>query len=104
MAKYHGMIGFSIQSETKPGVWNDVVTEKHYSGEILKLRRKPSSSDRATSDFMIDNEISIVADPFINDNLASILYVEFMGAKWTITGVEVDPPRLILSLGGVYNG
>ena len=52
----------------------------------------------------VANEISIVADPFANQNFHTMLYVEFMGTKWKITNVEVKRPRLTLTLGGVYNG
>jgi hypothetical protein len=45
-----------------------------------------------------------VADAYANENFFAILYVEWMGALWTISEVEVQSPRLLLRLGKVYNG
>ena len=50
------------------------------------------------------NELSIVADPYANEHFFAMRYVELMGAKWKITNVDVQYPRLILTIGGVYNG
>jgi hypothetical protein len=31
-------------------------------------------------------------------------YVEWMNARWKITSIDVKRPRVILTIGGVYNG
>lgn len=103
--RYHGYIAFAIQQETKPGVTKNVVEKKEYSGELSKLRRATTGSSESINDnISISATISIVADAFLNSNLTSILYVEYMGAKWKVSNIDVDPPRLVLTLGGLYNG
>lgn len=104
MAKFFGPIGFAEQAETTPGVWEEVITERYYYGDLIRNVRRLQSSDKVNDDINVSNEISIVADPFANENFHSMRYVEFMGAKWKITSVEVQYPRLILTMGGVYNG
>lgn len=104
MAKFHGVIGYGITVETKPGVWKDQITEREYSGDLNKNTRRLQSSDQLNDNIVVSNEISILSDPFANENFHSIRYVEFMGAKWKITNVDVQYPRLVLTLGGVYNG
>ena len=104
MAKFHGVIGYGITVETKPGVWKDQITEREYSGDLNKNTRRLQSSDQLNDNIIVSNEISILSDPFANENFHSIRYVEFMGTKWKITNVDVQYPRLILTLGGVYNG
>lgn len=104
MAKFHGIIGYGITVETKPGVWKDQITEREYSGDLNKNTRRLQSSDQLNDNIVVSNEISILSDPFANENFHSIRYVEFMGTKWKITNVDVQYPRLILTLGGVYNG
>lgn len=104
MAKFHGIIGYGITVETKPGVWKDQITEREYSGDLNKNTRRLQSSDQLNDNIVVSNEISILSDPFANENFHSIRYVEFMGAKWKITNVDVQYPRLVLTLGGVYNG
>lgn len=105
MAKFYGNIGYApTVSETSPGIYEDVMTVKAYRGDIMRISRRLQSSDKVNDDITVSNEISIVADPFATENFHSMLYVEFMGAKWKITNVEVQRPRLILTIGGVYNG
>ena len=104
MAKFFGTIGFVEQAETAPGVWQDQITERKYYGDVLRNIRRTQSDNKVNDDINVLNEISIVADPFANQNFYSIRYVEFMGAKWKITNVEVQYPRLILTMGGLYNG
>ena len=104
MAKWYGPIGYAETVEVRPGVHKDVITERNYSGDLLQNSRSLQSANQLNDDVNIANKISIVADPFAYQNFHSMKYVEFMGAKWKITRVEVNHPRLILTIGGVYNG
>ena len=104
MAKWYGIIGFNEMVETVPGVHEEQITKHPYYGDLIRNTRKLQASDQLNDNINVANDISIVADPFANQNFHSMLYVEFMGAKWKITNVEVQYPRLILSIGGVYNG
>lgn len=103
--KWHGVIGYATSIQTSPGRWKDLITKRNYSGELIRnTSRWTPSSDSTIDNLNINNQISIVADPFAYQNLYSIKYVEFMGAKWKVTNIEVQSPRLILTVGGVYNG
>lgn len=105
MARFFGKIGFSDTAETKPGVWTSTIIERHYYGDVIRnIRRLQGNQESINSDVTISNEISIVADAYANENFHNIRWVEFMGAKWIVTSVEVQHPRLKLSVGGVYNG
>lgn len=104
MAKFYGKVGYGISKETAPGVWIDEIVERPYYGELVRNTRKLQMSDKVNDDINIANEISILADPFARDNFQHMQYVEFMGAKWKVTNIEVQFPRLILSVGGLYNG
>lgn len=103
MAKYCGKIGFFKTIEVKPGVWEKQIIEKEYYGDILRNTSRLQSTENLNDNIVISNQISIVADPFANENFHSILYAEYMGAKWKISRVEVEYPRLKLSVGEVYN-
>lgn len=105
MAKYFGEIGYGIHEEVKPGVWESNIVTRRYSGDVLRNSRRFSEGEGSTNDNVtINNEISIVADPFAYQNCQSIRYVEWMGQKWKVTSITVNRPRLILTVGGVYNG
>lgn len=104
MAKFCGMIGFVNTVEVTPGVYEEKVNERRYYGDLTRNTRRLQSGDRVNDDINIANEISIVADPYANENFHSIRYATFMNSKWKVTDVEVQYPRLILTLGGIYNG
>ena len=103
MAKFCGIIGYVRTIETEPGIYEEVVTESEYYGDVIKNTRRLSGTDKVNSDVTISNQFSIIADPFANQNFHAMRYIVFMGAKWKITEVEVQYPRLILTVGGLYN-
>lgn len=106
MAKFCGKVGFVQTVETFPGsgVYEERATERFYYGDLLQNTRRLQSSDKVNDDINISNEISIVADPYIRENFHSMRYVVFMGSKWKVSNVDVQYPRLNLTLGGLYNG
>lgn len=104
MAKYYGKIGYAETVETKPGVWTEQITERLYSGDTVQNIRDLRSSGQVNDNIDVANQISIIADPYAINNFQSMRYAEFMGAKWKISKVNVQYPRLILTMGGVYNG
>ena len=103
MAKFYGKIGFAEMAETTPGVWVENITEREYYGDVNRNIRRLQTGMGLNDDISISNEISIVADPYANENFHSMRYVRYMGAKWKISSVDVQYPRLILTLGGEYN-
>lgn len=104
MAKFSGAIGYEKLKETAPGVWRPSITEKHFRGDLLKHAWRWSPSDKVNDDLTISNQVSILADAFMYENMGAIRYVTMHGSKWKVTNVEISRPRIILTLGGVYNG
>ena len=104
MAKFYGKIGYANTVETKPGVYEEQIVERYYYGDLIRNTRRLQSADQVNDDINISNEISIVADTYATNNFQTMRYAVFMGTKWKISNVEVSYPRLILTLGGVYNG
>ena len=104
MAKFYGPIGYAETVETAPGVWKEIVTERPYSGDVLRISRSWQAGENLNDDLNINNQISIIADPFANQNFYAMRYVKWMGASWKISKIDVQRPRLILTIGGVYNG
>lgn len=107
MAKFYGKIGFieTVESPADSGVYVERATERNYFGDVLRnSRRWQTASDQKNDNLTIDNEISIVADPYALQNFHSMRYIEWMGTLWKIANVSVEYPRLTLSIGGEYNG
>lgn len=104
MSKWYGKIGYAENVEYEPGNWEEEITERPYYGDTYRNTRLLQNSDGVNDNINIANQISIVADPYANQNFHKMRYVEFMGTKWKITNIEVQYPRLILTIGGQYNG
>lgn len=105
MAKWYGRVGYVTTVETEPGIWEPTVTERQYYGDLLKNVSKWATNTNSINDNLnVANQISIVADPYAYQHFSSIKYVEFMDAMWNVTSAEPQYPRIILTVGGVYNG
>lgn len=104
MAKYYGAIGYAVTEETSPGIYEEIIKEYQYYGDVVRNTRRLNGASKVNDDITISNQISIVSDPFASNNFHMMRYATYMGSKWKITEVEVQYPRLILTLGGLYNG
>ena len=105
MARWFGKVGYSETVETAPGVWTPQITERQYYGDIPRVNTRWSANPESTNDNLTVNcQISIVVDPFAIDKCHSMKWIEFMGTKWKIASVEPQFPRLLLTLGGEWNG
>jgi hypothetical protein len=104
MAKFYGPVGYTETKETTPGVWTEVITERSYYGDVIKMSRRWQAGENLNDNLVINNQISIMADPFAYQYFLAMRYIKWMGATWEITNIEVQRPRLILTIGGVYNG
>lgn len=102
--KWFGVIGYAKTVETTPGVWEEQITEREYFGDVTRNARRLQTTDQVNDNVDISNEISIVADPYALQNFHAIRYAEWMGTKWKVSNIDVQYPRLNLSLGGVWNG
>ena len=107
MARFHGAVGFlrteEQDPENHPGVWIEVLAERTYYGDVLQNSRRWDQNGTLNESLVINNRISIVADSFANENIGAMRYVKLNGELWKITNVEVQRPRLILTIGGLYH-
>jgi hypothetical protein len=105
MAKFKGMVGFAETVEKKPGIHSEEIVTRRYSGDIHRNNRRLEPSGNINDNINISNEISILADAYAFNHFYAIRYVEFGGAKWKVANVDATKrPRLVMTLGGLYNG
>lgn len=104
MARFYGKLGYGVTEETKPGVYKATIIERDVYGDLIKNVRRLEKSGGVNDNINIDNQVSIVADPYTRENFHLIKYVKFMGIAWVVKSAEVQFPRIILTLGGEYNG
>lgn len=104
MAKFCDKVGYGVTVETAPGVYDQQIVERTYYGDIIRNTRRYDRGEWLNDDLNVENKISIVADAYAYDHFFAIRYVRWMGTLWKVSSVDVESPRLILTLGGVYNG
>lgn len=106
MSRYCGIVGYAETVETDaPGVWSpDKIAERRYYGDVIRNTRCWEKGEGLNDDLVVNNQISVVADAYALNHFFNIRYVSWMGTNWKVTNVEVQPPRLLLTIGGVYNG
>ena len=107
MARFFGMVGYGVSEDRGNGIWELSIVERPYYGDVTRNTKQTNAQTNTTNDDInVNNTISIVSDTYAIQNFSAIRYVTWMGTRWKVTGVEVDPdrPRLNLSVGGVYNG
>lgn len=100
--RWFGEIAFKDYVEEESGVWVPKLIKKNFYGDIIKASWKESANDKINADLHISNRLSVVADPFLQNNFHKIAYIKAYGAKWTVSDVELVYPRLTLSLGSLY--
>lgn len=103
--KWYGQVGYIKHVQSAPSVWTNEETIREYYGDVFRNSNQWSAnSDSTNDDFTANHQISIVADPYACSNCHLIKWVEFMGARLKVKSFEVKPPRLVLTVGGVWNG
>ena len=106
MAKYYGAVGYAESVEgtgEHEGIMEDIIVERKY-GDVLRNTRRWESGSDILDNLRINNQFSIVADAYAYDHFFAMKYIRWMGTCWVITNVEVQRPRLLITIGGVYNG
>ena len=105
MARFSGIVGYAYENvEVKPGVWVDQIIERKYFGDIVRNSRRLDEVEKVNMDISVGNSASIVADAYASEHFFAIRFVEWAGVCWVATDVTVERPRLLIRLGGVYNG
>lgn len=103
MARFAGKIGFVRTVEKEGSVWEEETIEKAYKGDIVRDARRWDKPTEVNDDLTISNEITIVADSYMWNNWAFIKYVVWNNVKWKVNYIEINRPRIRLTLGGIYN-
>lgn len=105
MAKFYGIVGYVSQTEKRPGIWEETPTERTRSGDVIRNNTRWTSDSDLNDDLTINTMISIIADQYTINESSHIRYVKWNGAYWKVTNIDMTQrPRIILTIGGVYNG
>jgi hypothetical protein len=103
MAKFAGLVGYVTQEETVPGVWSPVENPKMMKGDIIRQTASIRSDDKVNSDVTLNHRVSLIGDAYAFANYFDIKWIDIDGCRWEVDSVEVQRPRIIVSLGGLWN-
>ena len=101
--RYYGDIGYFETVETKPGLFEEKLVFRKYKGDVVRNIKRNQDNSKVNSDIRVNNSISIVADPYAQEHFFNIKCAKWQNALWTVSSVDVQYPRLILELGGLYH-
>ena len=104
MAIFYGPIGVSDPSETTPGVFSNVVTERDVRGDMLRTSTRHKTSPSLVGDVSSGHRLSIIVDPDIEHIYTQVVYVVWKGVRWKVDSATFERPRVIFNLGGPYRG
>ena len=102
--KFYGNVGFTVTVDDGDGVWNEKITDKKYSGDVLRLIRNKDSGEHINDGLRLNSQFSLLMDSWFQNNFASVRYVEYMGTKWSVESIENQYPRVLITPGGIYHG
>lgn len=102
--KFYGNVGFAVTVDDGDGVWTPKITDRKYSGDVLRLIRNKDSGEHINDGLRLNSQFSLLMDSWFQDNFASIVYVEYMGTKWSVESIENQYPRVLITPGGIYHG
>ena len=102
--RFYGKVGYQIEVEKEDSVWESQMVATTYYGDVIRNNLRRDAGETINDTINVNNRISIVADPFAFENFQNMKYVEWLKQLWCIKSIELQPPRIILEVGGVYNG
>ena len=101
--KCSGKIGYARAEETSPGIYQEIIVEKQYYGDIVRNSTQILDSNTINSSIKLNNSISVLCNNYISDNLGCVRYMTFKKSKWKISSIEIKDNRIIFTLGDLYN-
>lgn len=104
MSKFSTTIGFGVNTEVQPGVYEDLITERNYRGDILRNNQRFAVQEIKLGDVQITNTFSVVGDSYAFSHITEIKYLKWQGNCWLVNTVDMEYPRINMTIGGLYNG
>lgn len=104
MRRFVGKVGYAANVNRGAGIYVEEFTARVYMGDVIRNEVQVSNGEKINDDISTGTSISIVADGFALNHFKTIRYAEWAGETFKVEGVTLNHPRLVLRLGGVYNG
>ena len=108
--RYCAKIGFRwtdeerLEDGTPTSVWKEFYAERTYKADVMSNGYRNQQGEGINDDYKINNKLSLLAcDAFTLSHLNSVIFCELYGVKWKVTSVDIQRPRLIVTLGGEYH-
>lgn len=100
--RYAGKIGFITTQETIPGVWTKKEVVRFVKGDVVQRAYRWDDAQSVNANLDVTNQLSVVCDDFMIHNMFALQWAEWMEKRWSVSRIELKPPRMILTLGKEY--
>ena len=104
MAKYSGKVGYGEEVETVPGVWEVRIEERMMKGDKIRQNANIRDSGKVNNEITLNHRVSLLGDAYAFANYYIMKWIEIDGRRWEVASVEVQRPRLIVDIGGLWHG
>lgn len=102
--RYSGKLGLVQQTEVRPGIWEETVTEVSVLGEVRQRTEVLDSGDAILPRYRTTTSISVPARGVGPRDNSMIRYITYKGDRWQIASIVDEPPRIVVYIGEVYRG
>lgn len=103
MARFAGLVGYATQVESVPGVWSSDIKPRLMKGDVIRQSSNSQNGDKVNNNISLNHRVSLVGDAYAFGNYYDIKWIEIDGLKWSVSSVEIQRPRIIVTLGGLWN-
>lgn len=110
MSKFTGLVGFITQEESIPGVWSPIENSKKMRGDLISSSAtngngsRIADSGKVNDDVSLNHRVSLLGDYYTFNNYLNIKWIQIGGRKLEVSSIELQRPRVILTVGGLWNG
>jgi hypothetical protein len=101
--RWAGKLGYIQQTEVKPGIWEDVVTEESATGYLENVTEAVSTGSRVLPEYRTTTTVSVISNGQRVPGRV-LRYVTVWGVRMEIASLVHEPPRVSLYIGEEYHG
>ena len=102
--KFSGMVGYKVQEEVAPGIWQNRIVERKAIGDVIQTAwHSQAAASTINDNAKLNVQIEIVADAYAWAHYGDIVYVTYENSKWNVSAIQIRRPRIILNFGSLYS-
>lgn len=102
--RYSGKLGIAQQTEVRPGVWEETITERDVLGTVKQRTEVLEQGDNILPRYSTTTSISVLSRGLGPMDNSMLRYVTWLGKRWQIASTVTDYPHLTFFIREEYHG